>query len=108
MGPFPNFKRKFDFVLNFVLSKTIKKIFFALNSFCTGTEKLLTEDFFTSATLLNRTVQILLESFRDCSTVTRFHILDVSAKCWFRGRGRWGVSQKRIMTLDVYGSEGPD
>ena len=38
MGPFPNFKRKFDFVLNFVLSKTIKKIFFALNSFCTGTE----------------------------------------------------------------------
>ena len=39
MGPFPNFKRKFDFVLNFVLSKTIKKIFFALNSFCTGTEK---------------------------------------------------------------------
>ena len=30
MGPFPNFKRKFDFVLNFVLSKTIKKIFFFL------------------------------------------------------------------------------
>ena len=27
MGPFPNFKRKFDFVLNFVLSKTIKKYF---------------------------------------------------------------------------------
>ena len=46
MGPFPNFKRKFDFVLNFVLSKTIKKIFFALNSFCTGTEKLLNGRFF--------------------------------------------------------------
>ena len=41
MGPFPNFKRKFDFVLNFVLSKTIKKLFFALNPFCTGPEKLL-------------------------------------------------------------------
>ena len=46
MGPFPNFKRKFDFVLNFVLSKTIKKIYFALNFFCTGTEKLLNGRFF--------------------------------------------------------------
>ena len=68
MVPFPNFKRKFDFVLNFVLSKTIKKIFFALNP---GPEKFLNgRTFYLCNRLLNGTVQILLESFRDCSTVT--------------------------------------